>query len=122
MTRCCRSCARWRPRGLSTLRVCHLSIQPLRPNAPLQSSAWSLLEHYTTIADMETNKLASSLQQSLGAHRTDGASFVFLLHDRHRHRVIAARNGDSELSWGCGSNSLRPPRLPRLLLLKMLTW
>jgi hypothetical protein len=72
--------------------------------AAREGSAWSLLEHYTTIADMETNKLASSLQQSLGAHRTDGASFVFLLHDRHRHRVIAARNGDSELSWGMAAD------------------
>ena len=74
-----------------------------RPHAP-QAAAWSLLEYYNRNADMGADELASCLQSALGKMVVaKNSAFAFLLHDRHRHRVVAARNGDIEMFWGCVS-------------------
>lgn len=60
--------------------------------------AWELLEFYSFNADLHDEELEDALCAGLSVLR---GSCCFVLHDRKRHRVVAARTGDGvDLFWG----------------------
>lgn len=61
--------------------------------------AWQLLDAYTSCADASFESLQATLTAGLAAL---SGGFAFVLHDRTRHRVVAARDraGAQTLLWG----------------------
>ena len=72
---------------------------PSRLPLPAQRSAWSLLGYYHDHAGSDIELLKAELQSGLASL---SGSWAFVLQDRQRHRVVAARSADGEvpLLWG----------------------
>ena len=75
-------------------------LTPHVPLRPPQRVAWQLLDAYTSCADASFESLQATLTAGLAAL---SGGFAFVLHDRMRHRVVAARDraGAQTLLWGC---------------------
>ena len=64
-----------------------------------QRSAWSLLGYYWEHCSSDVELLKAEMQSGLASL---SGSWAFVLQDRQRHRVIAARSADGAvpLMWG----------------------
>ena len=79
-----------------------------------QRVAWQLLDAYTACADASFESMQAQLSAGLAGLGAPGASFAFVLHDRSRHRVVAARDrsGAQTLLWGCARARAPPTSAP----------
>ena len=61
--------------------------------------AWALLGAYAAVADADAETLNAALLKGLSGV---SGSFALVMHDRTRHRVVAARDksGGQQLLWG----------------------
>ena len=84
------------------------------PGSATQRVAWQLLDAYTACADASFESMQAQLSAGLAGLGAPGASFAFVLHDRSRHRVVAARDrsGAQTLLWGCARARAPPTSAP----------
>ena len=77
------------------------AIGPPASDAPprAQRVAWALLGAYAAVADASFEEMQATLLKGLGAVT---GTFALVMHDRVRHRVVAARDksGGQQLLWG----------------------
>lgn len=69
-----------------------------------QRVAWALLAAYASVADASFEELQQALLKGLSALT---GSFALVMHDRTRHRVVAARDkaGAEQLLWGATADA-----------------
>ena len=89
---------------------------PVRADAGVcgaQRSAWSILGYYYEHAEHDLDVLKSELVAGLSSL---SGQWAFVLHDRKRHRVVAAasKDGSVGLQWGCvrRSSGAAQPKCP----------
>lgn len=77
--------------------------------ACLQRTAFELLNFYAKFANLGEELLEEALCSGLSV-LNGASSSAFVLHDRTRHRVVAARIGSdgTDLFWGCASLARAP--------------
>ena len=85
-------------------RLISLSAAHTNFPSPAQRVAWALLGAYAAVADAPFEEMQSSLLKGLSAVT---GSFALVMHDRVRHRVVAARDksGGVDLLWGLSANA-----------------
>lgn len=85
-------------------RLISLSAAHTNFPSPAQRVAWALLGAYAAVADAPFEEMQSSLLKGLSAVT---GSFALVMHDRVRHRVVAARDksGGVDLLWGLSADA-----------------
>lgn len=84
-----------------------LHLVPPRSLWRSQRTAFELLDFYAKFADVDEEELEEALCAGLSVVG-GGHPGAFILHDRTKHRVIAARMADGvDLFWGCVPGRLR---------------
>jgi hypothetical protein len=96
--------------------ITHLRYSLSHPRIPPQRVAWQLLDAYAACADLSFEKMQESLASGLNSL---SGGYAFVLVDRTRHRVVAARDrqGSQPLIWGCATPKHAVQRVRSRILL-----